>query len=58
MVSRGINRNKVGRGRKSQLEVENDQVGPGRGRKYSPVHTPSRLNCIRTGNVESIDEYK
>ena len=45
VVSRGRNnvgsgRNKVGRGRKGQVEVENDQVGPGRGRKYPPVPTP------------------
>ena len=36
VVSRGRNkvgrgRNKVGRGRKGQVEVENDQPGPGRG---------------------------
>ena len=54
MVSRGRNkvdrgrnkvgrgRNKVGRGRKGQVEVENDQVGPGRGRKL-PL-SPS-LSC-------------
>ena len=45
MVSRGRNkvgrgRNKVGRGRKGQVEVENDQVGEGRGRKCHPVPTP------------------
>ena len=44
MVSRGRNkvgrgRNKFGRGRKGQVEVENDQVGPGRDRKYPPVPT-------------------
>ena len=44
-VSRGRNkvgggRNKVGRGRKGQVDVENDQVGPGGVRKCPPVPTP------------------
>ena len=44
MVSRGRNkvgrgRNKVDRGGKGQVEVENDQVGTGRGRKY-PLSPP------------------
>ena len=38
MVVRG--RNKVGRGRKGQVEVENDQAGPGRSRKHPLVPTP------------------
>ena len=47
-VGRGRNkvsrdRNKVGRGRKGQVDVENDQVGPGRGRKYPPVPPPPSL---------------
>ena len=45
MVSRGRHkvgrgRNKFGRGRKGQVEVENDQVGPGRDRKYPPFPIP------------------
>ena len=49
MVSRG--RNKVGRGRhkvdrdrKGRVEVENDQVGSGRGRKY-PLSPPPKETC-------------
>ena len=47
VISRGRNkvgrgRDKLGRGRKGQVEVENDQVGPGRVRTYSPV--PTRTN--------------
>ena len=38
VVGRG--RNKLGRGRKGQVEAENDQVGPRSGRKYPPVPTP------------------
>ena len=40
----GRGRNKVGRGRKGQVEVENDQVGTGRDRKYPPVPTPEIEN--------------
>ena len=36
----GRGRNKVGRGGKGPVEVENDQVEPGRGRKYPHVPTP------------------
>ena len=43
-MSRG--RNKVSRGRKGQVEVENDLVGPGRGGKYRPVPTPKWLHSI------------
>ena len=38
----GRGRNKVGRGscRKGQIDVKNDQVGTGRGRKYPLVPAP------------------
>ena len=49
MVSRGIN--KDGRGRKGQVEIENDQAAPGRGRKYPPGARSKFWGCQgrRTG---------
>ena len=58
VVGRG--RNNVGRGRKGQVEVENDQVGPGRGRKYLSVPTPvmeTRLKEQQTRDNLIVKDY-